>query len=152
MLNNIAQPNILKSEVHLGDLLGARSALCFIKYAHLSGQALVNYKQWHEQTPPPPNTCTYSQHDRIAGVCIVREEKWAEIRSCDPPVCLRLYHSNLTAVILLKQRQMASGKVRKSLSLSLPLMPISIYVPMSASSYLSLLFSADWVLLLKQSS
>lgn len=92
----------------------------------------------HTQSPRP-GTCTHSQHDRIGGVCLVREEKWAEIRSCDPPVCLCLYHSNLTAVILFKQRQMASGKVRKSLSPSLSLIPLSIYVPLSASSYLSVL-------------
>lgn len=88
----------------------------------------------HTQSPPRPDTCTHSQHDGIAGVCLVREEKWAEIRSCDPPVCLRLYHSNLTAVIHFKQRQMASGKVRKSLCASLSLIPPSIYIPISAST------------------
>ncbi len=119
------------------------SASCFLKCTHPSGQAFLDYTitQTKTQTKPPrPNTCTHSQHDRIAGVCLVREEEWAEIRSCDPPVCLRLYHSNLTAVTLFKQRQMASGKVRKSLRLLSFLYPsiYCIYVLISLS--LPLLF------------
>lgn len=107
------------------------SAPFFLKYARLSGQALLTYTVTRTKTPhgaPPPDTCKHSRHDRIAGVCLVGKEKWAEIRSCDPPVCLRLYHSNLTAVILFKQRQMASGKVRKRVHL-----PLSIYIAISAS-------------------
>lgn len=102
----------------------------------------------HTHIAPVTNRCTHSQHDRIVGVCLVREAKWAEIRSCDASVCLHLYHSNLTAVILFKQRQMASGKVRKSLSPSFFLISLSIYVPISASSlFVSFrAFSADWIL------
>lgn len=125
------------------------SAPLFLKYARLSGQALLNYTVTRTKTPhgaPPPDTCKHSRHDRIAGVCLVGKEKWAEIWSCDPPVCLRLYHSDLTAVILFKQRQMASGKVRKRVHL-----PLSIYIAISASLTIFHCFLCKKKLLRKES-
>lgn len=92
-------------------------------YIYLVVQALLNDTNRDRALPPHMQTPSAWQ-DCWCLTCL--EGEMSRDKERDPPVCLRLYHGSLTAVRLFKQRQMASGKVRKSPSPS-PLLRVTGY-------------------------